>query len=260
MASLIDFHIKQEHIAVLTLNRPEAMNALSGPLLDELNTHLETIDNDDNIRATILTGAGEKAFCAGADLKERKEMTDMQVVRNVGKIGETICKVENMNMPVIAAINGAALGGGLELALGCDIRIAAAGAKMGLTETSLAIIPGGGGTQRLSRLIGTGHAKKLIFSAKPVRTEEALRLGIIEEIAEPDALLDAAYTLAAQIIQNGPVALKQAKTAINKGMQTDINTGLSIERLCYNETIPTDDRKEGLVAFKEKRSPIYKGM
>ncbi|MFD2760787.1 enoyl-CoA hydratase-related protein [Lentibacillus juripiscarius] len=260
MASLIDFRVKEEHIAVLILNRPEAMNALSGPLLDELNQYIETIDNDDNIRTTIITGTGEKAFCAGADLKERKGMTDKQVVAAVDKIGETVRNVENMKMPVIAAINGAAFGGGLELALACDIRIAAAGAKMGLTETSLAIIPGAGGTQRLSRLIGTGHAKKLIFSAKPVIAEEALQLGLAEETAEPDTLLNTAYELAAQIVQNGPVALKQAKTAINQGMQADIDTGLSIERLCYNETIPTDDRKEGLHAFKEKRSPVYKGM
>lgn len=129
MASLIDFRVKEEHIAVLILNRPEAMNALSGPLLDELNQYIETIDNDDNIRTTIITGTGEKAFCAGADLKERKGMTDKQVVAAVDKIGETVRNVENMKMPVIAAINGAAFGGGLELALACDIRIAAAGAK-----------------------------------------------------------------------------------------------------------------------------------
>ncbi len=150
MASLIDFRVKEEHIAVLILNRPEAMNALSGPLLDELNQYIETIDNDDNIRTTIITGTGEKAFCAGADLKERKGMTDKQVVAAVDKIGETVRNVENMKMPVIAAINGAAFGGGLELALACDIRIAAAGAKMGLTETSLAIIPGAGGTHVLA--------------------------------------------------------------------------------------------------------------
>ncbi|TMN23674.1 enoyl-CoA hydratase [Lentibacillus cibarius] len=259
MAPLINYSVTDNHIAVVTLNRPEAMNALSAPLLDELNAYIEKINNDDTIRTTIITGAGQKAFCAGADLKERKGMTEKQVVQAVEKIGRTINNIESMNMPVIAAMNGAAFGGGLELALGCDIRIAATGVKMGLTETSLAIIPGAGGTQRLTRLIGTGQAKKLIFTAEPVLAEEALKHGVIEQISDPSQLWEEAYSLAAQIAKNGPIALKQAKAAINKGIQTDLSTGLSIERLCYNETIPTDDRIEGLQAFKEKREPVYQG-
>ncbi|SFD77892.1 Enoyl-CoA hydratase/carnithine racemase [Lentibacillus persicus] len=259
MTALIDLQIKDGHIAILTLNRPEAMNAMSIALLDELNDHVNTINANSSIRCTIITAAGEKAFCAGADLKERKNMTQDQVVETVNYIGRTITAIENMNMPVIAAINGAAFGGGLELALGCDIRITAAHVKMGLTETSLAIIPGAGGTQRLSRLIGLGKAKRLIFTAKPVASDEALSLGLVEQVTSLEELLEKAIDMAQEIAGNGPVALRQAKMAINKGADTDLNTGLVIEHLCYKETIPTEDRLEGLKAFKEKRKPDYQG-
>lgn len=259
MVGLVDYKIVEEHIAVLTLNRPEAMNAMSKGLLDELNEHIQHINADDAIRCTIITGSNEKAFCAGADLKERKGMSENQVIAAVKYIGETVTNIENMKMPVIAALNGAAFGGGLELALGCDIRIGAEHAKMGLTEASLGIIPGAGGTQRLTRLIGLGQAKRLIFTAKPVTASEALELGLIEKTVELSALSDSAVDMAKLIIRNGPIALRQAKTAINQGFQTDITTGLAIEHLCYKETIPTEDRIEGLQAFKEKRIPVYKG-
>ncbi|WP_174613471.1 enoyl-CoA hydratase [Virgibacillus ihumii] len=258
MANPVEYQ-KRENIAVLTLNRPEAMNAMSKKLLDALNEHIQSINNDNSIRCTVITGSGEKAFCAGADLKERKGMSEKQVIEAVSYIGETVKNVENMKMPVIAALNGAAFGGGLELALGCDIRIAADHVKTGLTETSLAIIPGAGGTQRLTRLIGPGKAKKLIFTAKPVTADEALELGLVEQIVSVDNLLDEAREAATMIAKNGPVALRQAKTAINQGLQADITTGLAIEHLCYKETIPTEDRIEGLQAFKEKRKPVYQG-
>ncbi|ALX47889.1 enoyl-CoA hydratase [Lentibacillus amyloliquefaciens] len=259
MAALVDYQIKDGHIAILTLNRPEAMNAMSKALLDELNDHVKTINANSSIRCTIITASGEKAFCAGADLKERKTMTQEQVIETVNYIGETITTIENMKMPVIAAINGAAFGGGLELALGCDIRMAADHVKMGLTETSLAIIPGGGGTQRLSRLIGSGQAKRLIFTAKPVASEEALSLNMVEHVTSSEKLPKEAAEMAQTIAGNGPVALRQAKLAINKGLETDIATGLTIEHLSYKETIPTEDRFEGLSAFKEKRKPDYQG-
>ncbi|HLR63086.1 MAG TPA: enoyl-CoA hydratase [Lentibacillus sp.] len=259
MASLIDYEITDDHIAILTLNRPEAMNAMSKGLLDELNEHVQKINANDSIRCTIITASGEKVFCAGADLKERKGMNEEQVVEAVQYIGSTVANIENMKMPVIAGINGAAFGGGLELALACDIRIAADHAKLGLTETSLAIIPGAGGTQRLPRLIGPGQAKRLIFSAKPISADEAFQLSIAEQVASSDNLLEEAIEMAQSIIKNGPVALRQAKTAINQGLQADITTGLSIEHLCYKETVSTDDRLEGLHAFKEKRKPVYQG-
>lgn len=259
MTGLIDLNIVEEHIAIVSLNRPEAANAMSQALLDELNTIIKKVNEDASIYCTIITGANEKAFCAGADLKERKGMSDKQVIAAVRYIGETVTAIEKMKMPVIAAINGVAFGGGLELALACDLRITAGHAKMGLTETSLAIIPGAGGTQRLSRLIGVGQAKRLIFTANSVGAEEALNIGLIEQIAETDTLLATAIDLAKIIAANGPVALSQAKTAIDQGIQTDLTTALAIEHLCYKETIPTTDRLEGLTAFKEKRKPEYQG-
>ncbi|MBR3120130.1 enoyl-CoA hydratase [Oceanobacillus profundus] len=260
MSDLITINIHEEHVAVLTLNRPEAANALSHALLVALNEAIKEINQNKSIYCTVITGAGEKAFCAGADLKERKGMSEDEVMKAVRYIGETVTAIEGMNMPVIAAINGAAYGGGLELALSCDIRIAAQNIKLGLTETSLAIIPGAGGTQRLPRLIGTGHAKRLIFTAKPIDASEAISIGLVEQTAEQADLLTDALVLAKTIASNGPIALKQAKIAINNGTQTDIKEGLDIERACYAETIPTVDRVEGLQAFKEKRKPLYKGI
>src|SRR5699024_8073550 len=172
MTQLIDYEKMKEHIGLITLNRPEAANAMSKTLLEALRDTVHEIDNDPTVYCVIITGAGEKAFCAGADLKERKGMSEAQVVEAVKYIGETVSLVEHMKVPVIAAINGVAFGGGLELALACDIRIAAKDVKMGLTETSLAIIPGAGGTQRLPRLIGIGQAKKLIYTASAVTAEE----------------------------------------------------------------------------------------
>ncbi|MCG5105148.1 enoyl-CoA hydratase [Oceanobacillus alkalisoli] len=255
---MIEVHV-ESHVSIITLNRPEAANAMSTALLDEMNKALDSVDaNYDNF-CTILTGKGEKAFCAGADLKERKTMTDREVVRAVRYIGQTVNRVESMRMPVIAALNGVAFGGGLELALACDLRIAAEHAKLGLTETSLAIIPGAGGTQRLSRLIGPGQAKRLIYTAKSVAAHEAKKLGILEEVVSSSELLHESKALADTIATKGPVALEQAKLAINRGLETDLMTGLEIEHLAYQKTIPTRDREEGLQAFSEKRKPIYKG-
>lgn len=259
MASLIDVKTVDNHIAIVTLNRPEARNALSRALLSELYTVISNINEDSSIHCTILTGSGTKAFCAGADLKERRGMPDEEVIGCVEQIGDVVSTIEMMKMPVIALINGAAFGGGLELTLGCDIRLAAAHTKMGLTETSLAIIPGAGGTQRLPRLIGMGKAKKMIFSAESISAEKALEIGLIDETASTDNLLETGLQLASKIAANGPVALKQAKTAINHGSEMAIHNALILERQCYKETIPTDDRMEGLIAFQEKRKPVYKG-
>ncbi|WP_173916388.1 enoyl-CoA hydratase [Halobacillus sp. Marseille-Q1614] len=256
--SLVTLHYLEEYIAVLTLNREKAANSLSNNLLDELQVKTEEI-RQSPARVVVITGAGEKAFCAGADLKERSEMTEQEVVAAVKKIGDTIRKVEQLPIPVIAMINGAAYGGGLELALACDLRVMADHTKVGLTETSLAIIPGAGGTQRLPRLISPGHAKRLIFTAKPVTAEEALQLNLVESIYSADRLEEETLALARQIASNGPVALKQAKKAIDCGLNTNLQTGLAFEHECYKYTIPTSDRLEGLQAFKEKRSPSYKG-
>ncbi|WP_156289165.1 enoyl-CoA hydratase [Oceanobacillus salinisoli] len=256
---MINLDMKYENIAVITLNRPEAANALSKPFLQSLSEKLSQIQKNPSIHCAIITGTGTKAFCAGADLKERKEMSEKQVVEAVQYIGETVTAIENLRMPVIAALNGTAVGGGLELALACDLRIAASHVNLGLPETSLAIIPGAGGTQRLARLIGLGQAKRLIYTAKPITAQEALDIGLVEEIADKEVLLQTALTLARTIAKNGPIALKQAKIAINKGIETDMSTALTIEHLAYLETIPTLDRQEGLQAFREKRTPSYQG-
>jgi len=260
MSSLVKLDTStHEHIAIITLNRPEAYNAMSKQLLLDLAEAISQVNSDETVFCTIITGEGEKAFCAGADLKERRGMNHRQTIEAVRRIGETILKVERMDMPVIAALNGVAFGGGLELALACDLRIAAEHVQLGLTETSLAIIPGAGGTQRLPRLIGIGQAKRLIYTAKRISAEEAKELGIVEEVVPKDELLDRAVNLAKEITQNGPIALRQAKAAINQGIEVDLMTGLEIEHLAYRETLYTEDRLEGLKAFKEKRKPVYRG-
>ncbi|MGM8366543.1 enoyl-CoA hydratase [Virgibacillus sp. W0181] len=259
MSELVNLQWAENHVAIMTINRPDAANAMSTDMLDQMNEHVHTISENTAARSLIVTGAGRKVFCAGADLKERKKMTDKQVLKTVRHIGRTITSIENLDIPVIAAINGAAFGGGLELALACDIRIAADHAKMGLTETALAIIPGAGGTQRLPRLIGSGQAKRLIYTAARIDAEEATKIGLIEQAVNHEELVDTAVNMAKIIATNGPIALKQAKLAINKGMQMDINTGIEFEHLCYKETLHTRDRIEGLKAFKEKRNPVYKG-
>ncbi|MBD8067951.1 enoyl-CoA hydratase [Bacillus sp. PS06] len=247
-------------VICITLNRPHAANALSKQILSELTEVLEDSKYNKRIRCIIITGAGEKAFCAGADLKERAGMTMDEARKAVSFIKETINRIEDLPQPVIAAINGFALGGGTELALGCDIRIASEDARLGLTETSLGIIPGAGGTQRLPRLIGKGRAKELIFTARKVDASEALEIGLVEYVTPRDLLLDKAYEIAEQIVNNAPIAVSQAKYSIEHGYDVDLHTGLAIEKNAYDITIPTSDRLEGLQAFKEKRNPIYKGQ
>lgn len=258
LTKLVTYEKLDDRIAIVTLNRPEAANAMSIQLLDDLNGVIDKLRQDKRVVCTIITGSGDNAFCAGADLKERQGMSDEQVIDAVQYIGDTVTRIEHLPMPVIAALNGATFGGGLELALACDLRIARQHVKLGLTETSLAIIPGAGGTQRLPRLIGIGEAKRLIYTAARLTAEEALHIGLIEHVCEHD-VLDEALKLANLIGTNGPIALRQAKTAINHGLQTDLNTGLVIEHLAYKETISTEDRLEGLQAFQEKRQPKYKG-
>lgn len=255
----LNYEIVEKYTGIITLQRSSAANALSQGLLNELNQLLNDIEQNDTIRCVIVTGAGTKAFCAGADLKERIGMSDDQVIQAVKRIGETINRIEKLQVPVIAAINGVALGGGLELALACDIRIAVENTKLGLTETSLAIIPGAGGTQRLPRTIGVGHAKKLIYSAIPITTEEALRLHLIERSVTQEELIDEAVQLAKRIASNGPLAVQLAKNAINNGIETTLDKGLEMEHLSYQKVIPTKDRLEGLQAFAEKRKPDYHG-
>lgn len=246
-------------IVLMTLNRPESANALSIKMLEQLRDAAASCKFDRSVRCIVVTGAGEKAFCAGADLKERAGMDMNQVRRTVSLIRESINDVEALPQPVIAAVNGAAMGGGMELALACDIRIASETATFALTETSLGIIPGAGGTQRLPRLIGKGRAKELIFTAKKIDAKEAWDMGLVEVVAPPESLLDKALEIAGQIVRNAPIAVAEAKFAIDKGCDADLSTGLAMEQNAYEVTIPTKDRLEGLQAFKDKRPPIFKG-
>ncbi|SDI74204.1 enoyl-CoA hydratase [Alteribacillus bidgolensis] len=248
-----------EGITVITLNRPSTANALSISLLNKLQETLKDLAYDASCRVLIIRGEGEKVFCAGADLKERANMNQIEVRKTVSFIKESINRIENFPKPVIAAMNGSALGGGLELALACDLRIASADGKYGLPETSLAIIPGGGGTQLLPRLIGKAKAKELIYTARKISGKEAVELGIAEYAAESGHVFNKAVELALEIRRNGPVAVSAAKTAINGGIDSELTTGLVIEEKSYEATISTEDRLEGLRAFKEKREPVYYG-
>lgn len=259
LTTLVQFNEIEKGIGLITLNRPEAANALSIQLLTDLNECLDEVAKNREIRVVLITGSGDKAFCAGADLKERKNMNEQQVRETVRLIGSTVNRVEALPQPVIAVLNGVAFGGGLELALACDLRIASSEAKMGLTEVSLGIIPGAGGTQRLPRLIGLGKAKELIYTARRITASEALEINLINEVVEKEDLLKRATELAREIAKNAPLSLIQAKIAINKGIEVDLTTGLKIEELAYNELLYTEDRMEGLVAFQEKRQPQYVG-
>ncbi|AXF57703.1 enoyl-CoA hydratase-related protein [Salicibibacter kimchii] len=246
-------------IVLLRLNRPDAANALSRPLLEALQTQLLTIKEDKDTRVVVLAAEGNRVFSAGADLKERAGMSEDEVFAAVGNIKASVNEVAAMPQPIIAALNGSALGGGLELALACDIRIGAIESKYGLPETTLAIVPGAGGTQRLARLIGPGKAKTLIYSGRLLSGKEAEAYGVLEYSAPLEAVEDEALALANTIAGNGPIALRQAKKAIDEGLETQLSTGLEIETAAYEKTVPTTDRLEGIRAFKEKRSPIYKG-
>src|SRR5699024_2485236 len=249
----------KNQIAIITLDSFAALSALSHALIDELSNVIKAFDEDSNILCTIITGYGDKAFCAGADLKERVDMTQDEVMDTVDKIGSLVTQIENMKMPIIAAINGLAFGGGLELAIACDIRLAEKQAKMGLTETSLAVIPGAGGTQRLSRLIGISHAKYMIYTAQPIDANHAFEIGLVQNVTETGESLNQAVEIAKRITQNGPIAIKAAKKAIDSGYDLPLKEALEYERSCYLDTLETTDRIEGLNSFVEKRKPNYKG-
>jgi enoyl-CoA hydratase/carnithine racemase len=249
---------RQDQVAILTLNRPDVMNSFNFGMLRALKERVEAIHFDTDVRVVIITGAG-KAFCAGADLKERATLNEQQVREFITTIRNLFTFIENMNKPVIAGVNGIALGGGTELALACDLRIVSTAASMGLTETRLAIIPGAGGTQRLPRLAGRGKANQPIFTGRRPDADEAPQIGLANKSCPPEALLDECRAMAAMICETGPIAIQQAKYAVNYGLETDIGTGLAIESNAYWTLIPTEDRLEGLAAFREKRKPVYKG-
>lgn len=246
-------------IVTLTIQRPEVMNCLSFPTLKRLRRLCHELGQDLSVRAILFTGAGEKAFCAGADLKERKTMPAELVPVFVKNIRRTMDDVEALPQPTIGVVNGFAFGGGTELLLACDLRVAAPHAQLGLTEVSLAIIPGAGGTQRLPRLVGKSRAKDLILTARRLGADEAERYGLVNRVAPEGELMATARAVADQIASNGPVAVRAAKTAIDQGSELPLEEGLEIEAQCYENTLPTEDRLEALAAFAEKRKPVYRG-
>ncbi|MEB3237223.1 MAG: enoyl-CoA hydratase-related protein [Candidatus Sericytochromatia bacterium] len=250
---------REGHVVTLVLDRPDAANALCFPMLLQLRAELESLRHDRDIRVLVVTGSGAKAFCAGADLKERAGMSQDQVRRFIVEIRGLMDDIAAMPCPVVAALNGLALGGGTELALAADIRIAADHVLMGLTETGLGIIPGAGGTQRLPRLIGLPRAKELIFTARRVAMDEALAIGLVQRVVPATDLAAAVAELTGRIAANAPRAVEMAKWAMDRGYETDLCTGLEIEERAYGAIIPTRDRLEGLAAFREKRAPVYTG-
>lgn len=252
------FEIK-DYIAFVTINREDALNAFNYDTLKDLQDTVERIRVNPEVRIVIFTGAGDKAFSVGADLKERKSLSNEEVKRNIYKINEVFNAIDQLPQPTIALMNGYAFGGGMELALACDFRIVAEKTLLGLTETSLAIIPGAGGTQRLPRLIGQAKALELILTARRIPSEEAYQFGLVTQVVPREKILETAVDWANRILQNGPVGVQQAKFAIKQGMNADLATGLQIERKAYEVTIPTEDRIEALQAFSEKRKPVFRG-
>lgn len=250
---------KEKRIGYVTINREKTHNTFDYKTLSELKDVVEKIHLDPDVQVVIFTGAGKKAFSAGADLKERKTLTPYEVRRNVKMIADVFNAIEVLPQATIAAVNGYAFGGGFELVLACDLAIASENSQFGLTETSWAIIPGAGGTQRLPRLVGAMRAKELILTARRFDAYEAKELGVVLDVVEQDRLMETCQELANRITQNGPVAIRQAKFAINVGLNTDIDTGIKIESKAYELTIDTEDRIEALAAFQEKRKPEFKG-
>lgn len=250
---------KNEGVATITLNRPEALNAFSKEVVEEILHALEDVKTDEAVRVVVLTGAGEKAFSAGADIKAMVGMTALKA-RELSLIGERLCVgLENLEKPVIAAINGYALGGGLEVAMSCDLRIASENAKMGQTEINIGLIPGWGGTQRLTRLVGMTKAKELVFTGRIIDAKTAEQIGIVNMVVPADKFRETVSQFAKDLASKAPVALKVAKALINKGSDIGLESALALEREGFGVVGSSEDLKEGVSAFTEKRKPVFKG-
>lgn len=248
---------REGNIRIVKINNPQSMNALNSEVLSELDQAFYEIGNDPQTNVVILTGEG-RAFVAGADISQMSTMNATQG-KDFGVQGSKVFrKIELLPKPVIAAINGFALGGGCELALACDIRIASAKAKIGQPEVGLGITPGFSGTQRLPRIVGEGRAKELIYTAKAITADEAFRIGLVNRVVEPEQLMDEAMALAKTIAKNAPIAVRFSKEAVNRGMQTDIDTAIAIENDLFALCFSTEDQKEGMKAFFEKRPAEWK--
>src|SRR5262245_57766188 len=250
---------KKNAIAYVTLNRPKVLNALSHRTWEDLRTVFEDARNDTTVRGVILTGAGDKAFIAGADISELAHVSAVEAEINSSYGQDVLNLIENLGKPVVAAINGFALGGGCETAMACTIRIAAEHAKFGQPEVKLGLLPGGGGTQRLPRLVGKGRALQLILSGETISAQEAYRIGLVNEVVSATNLIARAETILKQISANAPIAVKFSLEAANKGMDTSQTEGFALETSYFGICAATEDKKEGTSAFLEKRAPQFHG-
>lgn len=250
---------EESPIAILTINRPKALNALNEQVLDDLCAAFYELSMKDDIQVVIITGSGEKAFVAGADITQMVDFSPLQCEAFMKKGQDTFNMIENFDKVVIAAVNGFALGGGCELAMACDIRVASKSAKLGQPEVNLGIIPGFGGTQRLPRLVGRGKAKQLTFTADMITGEEAHRIGLVDEVVDTADLMEFCKKMAGKIASKGPLAVRASKRLINKGLDVDLDSGLLMERESIALLFSTNDKKEGMSAFVEKRKADFKG-
>lgn len=250
---------EQDGIGLITFNRPKALNALNADLLQEMDGLLDDIAQQEKIKVLILTGSGEKSFVAGADITEMLPLSAMEG-RKLAQLGQAVFnKLENLPQPVIAAVNGFALGGGCELTMACDIRIASEKAKFGQPEVTLGILPGFGGSQRLPRLVGKGRALELLYTGDIIDAAEAYRLGLVNQVVSPEMLLDTAKALAAKIMSRAENAVRLCKAAVNRGLDMDLASGIAYEAETFGLCFATSDQKEGMTAFVEKRKANFTG-
>lgn len=248
---------KKNGVGIITVNRPEVRNALNRAAWRGLDTSFQDLDSDPGIKVIIVTGAGDKAFVAGANLNALKERDMVETFNAENQ--RILQRVENLGKPTIAAINGFCLGGGLELALACDVRISSSAAKFGQTELNVGILPGAGGTQRLARLVGPGKAKELIFTGKIISAGEAEKIGLVNIVVDPDKMMETALETADQMASKSPLVLRVAKFVVNRGIDVDMETALALERLGQTVVFGSSDHIEGIDAFLEKRPPQFKG-
>lgn len=247
-------------VSTLVVDRPEVHNAIRHETMMEIACALDAVETDPRVRVLVITGSGEKSFISGGDISiMARGQSGPDTIGPMTKGKDVITRIEHFPKPVIARINGYALGGGLEVAMGCDLRIASENAVFGFPEIKLGIIPGYGGTQRLPRLIGMGRAKEMILGGEPISARAALEAGIVNRVTLPEALDAAVEEAAAILAARPPVAVHMAKSAMNNGIQADLRTGLEIESTCYSLCFGTEDRREGMSAFLEKRAPVFKG-